>query len=57
MPYLDTYTAYCVQFNGERHEWRGLRRTQAKWRYHWLAKGKNHGLHLKEWGWTRDWQA
>ena len=57
MPYLDTYTAYCVQFNGDRHEWRGLRLTQAKWRYHWLAKGKNHGFHLKEWGWTRDWQA
>lgn len=57
MTYLDTYTAYAVQFNGDRHEWKGLRRAQAKWRYHWLAKGKNHGLHLKEWGWTRDWQA
>lgn len=56
MPYLDTYRAYCVEYDGTRHEWTGLRRAQAKWRYHWLAKGKNHGKRLKEWGWQRDWQ-
>ena len=58
MPYLETYTAYCVCDNGERFEWRGLRKAQAKWRFHWIKRNwpsLNHNW--KEIGWQRDWQA
>ncbi len=50
----ETYTAYGLGFDGKHHEWRGLRKTQAIWRYHWLSKGRNHGFDLKEWGWSLD---
>lgn len=50
----ETCTAYAIGFDGHRHEWKGLRKTQALWRYHWLGRGKNHGLNLKEWGWRVD---
>ena len=38
----------------------GLRRGQAKWRYHWIAR--RYGFdpeyrNARQWGWEREWQA
>jgi hypothetical protein len=56
MPYLPTYRAFVKHHNStEIQEWTGLRKTQAMWRYHWLAR--NYRENFKEWGWGREWEA
>lgn len=62
MPYLSTYRAYVRFTDGSRHEWTGLRKTQAKWRYHWIQRNTDHrnefqGKQFAEFGWEREFQA
>jgi hypothetical protein len=45
-----THLTYYVTFSGDRHVYRGLRKTQAIWRYHWLNRNSRK-LDLREWGW------
>lgn len=56
MAYKDTYCAYAILPDGSRLEWNGLRKSQAKWRFHWI--GRNHfNMATKEWGWQREWES
>jgi hypothetical protein len=48
-----TYVAYSAAYDGTRQEWRGLRKTQAVWRYHWLARN-TRTLDLQEYGWSTE---
>lgn len=48
---MKTYMAWIRLHDGTRQEWTGLRKTQAKWRYHWA--GRNWHVHrAKAWGWS-----
>ncbi len=61
MPYTGTYAAFVRYSDGTPEKrWEGLRRTQAKWRYHWIAR--RYGVdpeyrNARQWGWEREWQA
>ncbi len=62
MTYLDTYRAYVRFTDGSEFSWSGLRKTQAKWRYHWINRtiGRDcrfQGKTFKEFGWGREFQA
>ena len=61
MAYLNTYKAYVRFTNGERREWLGLTKGQAKWRYHWIQRNTDYrnefdGQQFDEFGWKREWQ-
>lgn len=55
MAYTGTYRAYRKSYDGTTVEWTGLRKTQAKWRYHWLRRLRDETL--EEYGWEREWVA
>lgn len=57
MPYADTYCAFIKYADGSTEEWTNLRKTQAKWRYHWLGRNyyRLRDRDPKEWGWRREW--
>lgn len=62
MPYLSTYCAYIRFTDGSRHEWTGLRKTQARWRYYWIDRNLSRdaifqGKQFDEFGWKREFQA
>jgi hypothetical protein len=44
--------AYYVTFSGERVEYRGLRKKQAVWRYHWLDR-RSRSLDICGFGWGK----
>lgn len=58
MPYLETYSAYVEFKNGNPPiTWKGLRKGQAKWRYHWIRRNAVYGAQFanaKEFGWQRE---
>lgn len=49
---MTRYTAYYVTFSGERVEYRGLRKKQAVWRYHWLDR-HSRALDICGFGWGK----
>lgn len=59
MPYLDTYCAYVRFADGTCKEWTGLRKAQAKWRYHWINRTVQYRNRFGEreyieFGWKRE---
>ena len=61
MAYTGTYMAYVKYFDGTKTEWRGLRNSQAKWRYNWIQRNTNWqnefmGKQFDEFGFCREWQ-
>jgi len=49
---MTRYMAYYVTFSGERVEYRGLRKKQAVWRYHWLDR-RSRSLDICGFGWGK----
>ena len=61
MAYTGKYRAF-VRLHGndkalQEIEWTDLRKTQAKWRYHWIKRKFYAGEFkaVKEYGWEREW--
>lgn len=62
MAYTGNYIAFIKYTDGTRHEWTGLRKTQAQWRYHWIDRTLAReaifqGKQFEEFGWQREWRA
>ena len=62
MTYTGNYIAFIKYTDGTRHEWTGLRKTQAQWRYHWIQRNTDYrnefqGKQFNEFGWQREWRA
>lgn len=62
MAYTGTYRAFIKYIDGTKTEWTGLRKTQAKWRFHWIDRTLARGAAYKdkpfdEFGWEREWAA
>ena len=51
-----TYTTYAKYHDTSKsQEWTGLRKTQAMWRYHWLARQARRTMDWpREYGWNRE---
>ena len=47
-----TYRAYAKYDDGTKREWKGLRKSQAVWRYHWLDRCYRN--ELREYGWAKE---
>ena len=44
---MDSWEAYAATFDGQEFQWKGLRKTQAIWRYNFLRRGflwRGHSL-------------
>lgn len=58
MAYTGKYIAYVQLSDGSRAEWKGLRKAQAQWRYHWIDRNQSKLYpRLKEFGWQREWES
>lgn len=61
MAYTGKYVAYVKWTNGEKQEWRSLRKAQAQWRYNWINRNADcrnclGEREFTEFGWQREWQ-
>ena len=57
--YTGNYIAFIKYTDGTIHEWKGLRKKQAQWRYHWIDRNLSRnaifqGKQFNEFGWKRE---